>query len=134
MDLLADEEKFRKSLESVSVKQKGSRGKKFLVPYDIKDIVSSPPKAPSPDVIREDIKGLKEEFFRSNLGEYINIYRGCHAMVNFEYYFEKYIRPEVKKQCRKWCENFNYANEALKLVTNKTEKFIPVKDDDMIQL
>lgn len=94
----------------------------------------TPPKAPSPDVIREDIKRLKEEFFRDSLAEDINIYKESHAMVKFEYHFDKYIKPEIKKQCRKWCENFNYANHALRLVTNKTEKFIPVKDDGMIQL
>jgi hypothetical protein len=134
MEFLADEEKFRKALSTALTKSKDGKGKKFSLPYDLQDIVSSPPKAPSPDVIREDIKRLKEEFFRDNLAGYINIYKGSHAMVKFEYHFDKYIKPEIKKQCRKLCENFNYANHALRLVTNKTEKFIPVKDDDMIQL
>jgi hypothetical protein len=50
------------------------------------------------------------------------------------YWFEKYLEPELRKRCRKWCENFNYANHALQEVTKKKEKFIPVKEDDMIQL
>jgi hypothetical protein len=54
--------------------------------------------------------------------------------MKFIYYFEKYLAPETKKRCKRWCENFNYANHALELVTNKKEVFVPIKDEDMIQL
>lgn len=55
-------------------------------------------------------------------------------MVKFSYSLKKYIKPELQQRCRKWCENFNYANHALELLTQKRTKFIPVKDDDMIEL
>jgi hypothetical protein len=134
LELRADEDKFRKYLGSILLNSKGNARKRFTVPYDIKDIVSSPTKAPSAEIIKEDLKRLKEEFFRDNLSDYIDIHKGTHAMVKYEYYFQKYIKPDIKKQCNKWCENFNYANYALELVTKKFDKFIPVKDDDMIQL
>lgn len=128
-ELVADEEKFQKYLASVK-----TSSKKFTVPDGLSDIVTLPPKAPSAEIIKEHLNKLKEEFFKNKMSEYVDIHKGTHAMMKFEYQFDRYIKPEVKKLCRKWCDNFNYANNALKLLTNKTEKFIPVKDDDMIEL
>jgi hypothetical protein len=135
MEYRADEEKFRKSLQTVPVGKLGKRRKRnFNVSFDIQDIVESSPKAPPAEVIKADLERLKQEFFEYKLSDYVDIYSGNHAMMKHVYYFEKYIKPETKKRCRKWCESFNYANHAFKLVTNKTEKFIPVKEDDMITL
>lgn len=50
------------------------------------------------------------------------------------YWFEKYLEPGLKKRCKKWCEDFNYANHAIEEVTKKKETFIPVQEEDMIQL
>ena len=55
-------------------------------------------------------------------------------MTKFIYHFEKYLEPVLKRRCKKWCDDFNYANHSLEEVTKKKEKFIPVKDEDMIQL
>jgi hypothetical protein len=55
-------------------------------------------------------------------------------MVKFVYHFDKYLSPELKKRSRRWCENFNYANDALKLLTKKKDVFVPVKEEEMIQL
>jgi hypothetical protein len=134
MELREDEEKFKKSLDAASSNTQAKRGKKFDLPFDVRDIVTSSPKAPSADVVRAEIANLKEEFFEFNMADYVDIHKGNHAMLKSEYYFEKYIKPDIKKRCKRWCENFNYANNALKLITNKIEKFNPVKDDDMIQL
>jgi 2-keto-4-pentenoate hydratase/2-oxohepta-3-ene-1,7-dioic acid hydratase in catechol pathway len=89
---------------------------------------------PEASVIREDIKRLKEEFFQYKLSDYIDIYKDNYAMTKFIYHFEKYLEPGLKRRCKKWCDDFNYANHALEEVTKKKEKFIPVKDEDMIQL
>lgn len=135
MEYIEDQAKFKKYLESAGENNKGKRKKKtFQLPYDLKDIFTSPAKAPSPDLIREDLKRLKEEFFQYNLSDYIDVYKGNHAMMKFIYHYEKYLDPELKKRCKRWCENFNYANHALELVTKKKEVFVPVKEDDMIQL
>lgn len=135
MEYMEDQAKFKKYLESTNENGKGKRKiKAFQLPYDLKDITSSPAKAPSADIIKEDLVRLKEEFFQFNLSEYVDIYRGNHAMMKFIYHFEKYLEPELKKKCKRWCENFNYANQALELVTKKKEVFVPVKEEDMIQL
>lgn len=55
-------------------------------------------------------------------------------MMKFIYHFEKYLEPELKKRCKKWCDNFNYANNALEAVTKKNETFKPVKEENMIEL
>lgn len=132
-ELLEDKAKFEKNLSDAELNTK-SKKKKFQLPSNAKDVTTSKPPAPTPDVIREELKALKEEFFQYNLTEYIDIYGNNHAMVKFEYHYQKYIKPELRRRSQKWCENFNYANTALAMVTKKSEKFIPIKDDDMIQL
>lgn len=128
-----DLERFRKYLDAAKENKLKAKKKAFVM-GDIFNIASSPPKPPSVDVIRDDIAKLKEEFFESKLGDYIDIYDSNHAMLKSIYWIEKYLEPELKKRCKRWCENFNYANHALTLVTNKKEKFVPVKEDDMIEL
>lgn len=128
-----DKAKFEKYLNDAASNRKGKK-KKYHLPSDLKNINTSTPPPPSADVIREDIKALKEEFFQFKLADYIDIYKNNYAMFKFQYQFDKYIKPELKRRIHKWCENFNYANNALELITKKREKFIPVKDDDMIRL
>lgn len=135
IELKEDEEKFRKYVASAAENKKGKfNNKPYVMPDGLKDITTSAPPAPDPEMIREDIKNLKEEFFQYKLAEYIDIYNDNHAMTKFLYHFDRYLNSEIKKRAKKWCENFNYANEALQLLTKKKEKFIPVKDEDMYQL
>ncbi|MDP1812821.1 MAG: hypothetical protein Q8K92_00065 [Leadbetterella sp.] len=132
-ELFEDKAKFQKCVNDTASNTKGNK-KKFKLPSGLKNINTSPPPPPSAEVIREDLKALKEEFFQFKLADYIDIYKNNYAMFKFQYQFDKYIKPELKRRSHKWCENFNYANHALELITKKREKFIPVKDDDMIQL
>ncbi len=135
MEYLADQVKFRKHLEKAGENNKGKRkDKSFKLSEDVNDVCSSPAKMPSPDIIREDIKMLKDEFLESKFSDYIDIYKGNYAMMKFIYHFDKYLEPGLKKRCKQWCENFNYANHALEEPTKKKEIFIPVKEEDMIQL
>jgi hypothetical protein len=135
MEYIEDRFKFKKSVSEalLNTKTKGTK-KHFKIPTHIKNITSQPAPLPSSELIKADLKSLKDEFFQFKLSEYIDIYNGTHAMVKFVYHFEKYISPEIKRRANKWCTNFNYANTALELVTKKKEVFVPVKDDDMIQL
>lgn len=128
-----DHAKFKKYLESASQNNKGKK-KVYQIPEGLKDFDTSPIKMPSPDIIREDIKSLKDEFFKYNLSDYIDIYRDNYAIMKHIYWFEKYLEPGLKKRCKKWCEDFNYANHALEEVTKKKETFVPVQEEDMIQL
>lgn len=135
MEYWADKEKFKKYIETADQKKGGKKKKKpFGINSDIRDVTTSPAKPPALEVINKDIARLKDEFFANKLSEYIDIYGGNHAMLKTIYLYEKYLEPGLKRRCRKWCDDFNYANHALQLVTNKKEVFIPVKEEDMIQL
>lgn len=135
MEYRADQEKFKKYLETADQNKGGRKKKKpFEINSDIRDVTTSPAKPPAPELIREDIARLKDEFFASKLSEYIDIYGGNHAMLKTNYFYEKYLEPGLKRKCKKWCDDFNYANHALLLFTNKKEIFVPVKEEDMIQL
>jgi len=46
----------------------------------------------------------------------------------------KYLEPGLKRRCVKWCDDFNYANRALELITGKKEKFKAPPDPAQIQL
>jgi hypothetical protein len=135
MEYRADQAKFKKYIETINQTNKGKKKRKsFDLPYDLKDITTSGVKAPSVDIINQDLARLKEEFFQYSLADYVDIYNGNHAMMKYIYHFEKYLEQELKKKCRRWCDNFNYANHALEMITKKKEVFIPVKEEDMIQL
>ena len=135
MEFIEDRTKFKKYLSEAAQNNKGKlKNKSYKLPAEVNNITTSPPPMPEASVIREDIKRLKEEFFEYKLSEYIDIYKDNYAMTKFVYHFEKYLEPGMKRRCKKWCDDFNYANHALEEVTKKKEKFIPVKDEDMIQL
>jgi hypothetical protein len=135
MELKADQAKFIKYVANANANSNGKKkNKNYLLSDDLRDITTSPAKKPSPEIILEDLKKLREEFLQYNLSDYVDVYRNTHAMMKFIYHFEKYINPDIKKRCRKWCDNFNYANDALQKVTNEKVNFIPIKEDDMIQL
>ena len=135
MEFIEDRTKFKKYVSEAAQNNKGKlKNKSYKLPADVNNITTSPPPMPEVNVIREDIKRLKEEFFQYKLSDYIDIYKDNYAMTKFIYHFEKYLEPGLKRRCKKWCDDFNYANHALEEVTKKKEKFIPVKDEDMIQL
>lgn len=126
---------FKKKVAEAALNKKASGHRKdYLLPKDVQDIQTSSTPKPPVAMIREDLKMLKEEFFEYNLDQYIDIYHNNYAMVKFDYQFNKYRPAELKQRCKKWCESFNYANHALEEITRKRDDFIPVKDDDMIQL
>ncbi len=135
MEFIEDQTKFKKYLSEAAQNNKGKlKNKSYKLPAEANNITTSPPPMPGASVIREDIKRLKEDFFQYKLSDYIDIYKDNYAMTKFIYHFEKYLEPGLKRRCKKWCDDFNYANHALEEVTKKKEKFIPVKDEDMIQL
>lgn len=135
MEFIEDRTKFKKYVSEAAQNNKGKlKNKSYKLPADVNNITTSPPPMPGASVIREDIKRLKEEFFQYKLSDYIDIYKDNYAMTKFIYHFEKYLEPGLKRRCKKWCDDFNYANHALEEVTKKKEKFVPVKDEDMIQL
>jgi hypothetical protein len=116
MELLEDQEKFNSYVEDTKDIKGLKKRKRFYIPDGLKNIETVPYGPPSKDIINQHIATLKEEFQMENLAEYIDIYHDSHAMFKYLYYFDHYLKPELKKRCRKWCDEFNYANNALERV------------------
>ena len=135
IELVEDRANFQKSLLALSQNKKQKPTKKpYQLPNGLNDINTSDIPFPSIEIVKQDIATLKQEFFQNKYSEYIDIYENNHAMMKYIYHFEKYMEPGLKKRCRKWCDNFNYANAALARMKVKKEIFIPVQESDMIQL
>jgi hypothetical protein len=109
------------------------KGKSYSFPKGMKNITTSEIPKPDPEVVRQDLAQLKQAFKEGKFEAYIDIYNGTHAMLKHIYMFQKYLEPGLKRRCQKWCEDFNYANHALELITGKKEKFV-VTDPAAIQL
>ncbi|TSA28081.1 MAG: hypothetical protein D4R67_04760 [Bacteroidetes bacterium] len=57
------------------------------------------------------------EFKKFDLSEYIDLYKQkTYALFKYDYSFDRYVKPEVKKFCKDWCFKFNFANNALKKI------------------
>ena len=54
-------------------------------------------------------------------------------MLRHLYPYTRYLEPTLLRQCRKWVEDFNLANDAIKKITGKKEKF-KVDNPNEIQL
>jgi hypothetical protein len=118
-ELLEDQTRFEKKIAAL---KKRKVQKPFQVPLDIRNITDTEIEKPNPEIIQSDLTRLKREFDIGNLGGYIDIYKGTHAMLRNFQDFEKYVEPGLKRRCRKWCDEFNYASRALELTTGKKEK------------
>lgn len=119
-----DKANFEKKVAAILDPSKSrTKGKRFKIPTGLKNITTSEIPKPDPTIVRQDLANLKAEFKKAKYHEYIDIYRSTHAMLKTMYYFEKYLEPGLKARCRKWCESFNYANNALQLITGRPEKF-----------
>jgi hypothetical protein len=114
-------------------KKAAPKGKPYVFPKGVKNITTTEIPKPDPELVRQDLAGLKLAFKEGKFEAYVDIYKGTHAMVKHIYFFQKYLEPGLKRRCQKWCEDFNYANHALELITGKKEKFV-VTDPTAIQL
>jgi hypothetical protein len=131
-EFLEDKAAFDKRAAKTQVTT-AAKSKAYHFPKGVKNITTTEIPRPDPEVVRQDIAQLKQAFKEAKLGAYIDIYKGTHAMLKHLYYFQKYLEPGLKRRCQKWCEDFNYANHALELITGKKEKFV-VTDPSAIEL
>jgi hypothetical protein len=133
-EFLDDKAEFDKKVAAVAgSSNKTKKSKEFELPFGIKNITTSEMPKPDPERVRQDISTLNAEFKVGNYNNYIDVYKGTYAMLKAMYHFQKYLDPGLKRRCQKWCENFNYANNALELITGKKYKF-PVDDQAIIEL
>ena len=134
-EMLADKRSFERTVEkkASSHKQKKS-AKPFLFPKGTKNITTSPVPKPGPEIVKADLARLKEEFRQNNYAAYVDVYKGIHAMMKHDYMFYRYREKGLPRAARKWCDDFNYANRALKSITGKNEKFDAPPDKNAIEL
>lgn len=112
MELEEDKEKFHKYLSDL--KQGKKRRPRFKIPEDLQDIETEPYNHPPKERVLKHVDALMDEFRNYKLAEFIDIYHEDYAMVKHIYYFDRYLEPAKRKQCDKWCFEFNYAQNALK--------------------
>ena len=116
MELEEDKEKFHKYIESLKDPKENKKRQRFKIPDELKDIVTYPYNHPPREVVEKHIESLKQEFEKHKMAEYVDIYHGNYAMFKQIYYWDRYVNPEIKKRCQSWCSQFNYVNEALKMI------------------
>lgn len=135
MTLCYEKEEFQKKIEATRLKEAEKAKKKpFTLPKTAKNITTSDPPKPSVEVVRADLKQLKDEFFEGKYGEYIDIYHGNYAMFKDAYRYNRWIDKAVLSKLKKWRDSFNHVNSVLQELTKKKEIFVPVPEKEMIRL
>ena len=123
-DLLNDQEKFQKYIDSISNPEGSKKRKRYNIPEGLEDIFSEPYSPPNEELVRNEIKSLWKEYEEFNLSEYVHLYyKKTYASFKYIYHWDRYIDPQIKKLSKAWCEKFNYANTALnKILEHKKGK------------
>jgi len=111
IELIEEQEKFSKRIEEI--KKHGTKRKKFKIPEELRDIELTTCRPPDIEIVKNHIEKLKKEFEEQNLSEFIDMY-DTSAYLKVRYHFERYIDQDKLKICKKWCNDFNYANGALR--------------------
>lgn len=111
MKLEEDQEKFHKYLDELKHGKK--RRPKYKIPEQLGNIESQPYNHPPKEKVLKHIDDLMQEYEKDKLVEFIDIFRESYAMMKFNYLFDRYLDPAKKKQCKRWCFEFNYAQDAL---------------------
>ena len=122
-ELLNDKERFQKYIRSILLPKGRKTRNHFKIPEGLRDIFSKPYSAPTEELVRKEIEVLMEEYKKFDLSEYIDLYYGkTYAMFKYDYSFDRYLKPELKKFCKDWSFKFNYANTALKRILELKEE------------
>jgi hypothetical protein len=132
-EFLRDKAQFDKRM-AVLEEAKTKKIPPWKIQKGLKNIVTTEIPKPDPEKVRGHLAELKQEFKTNKYALYIDIYKGTHAQMKNMYHYEKYLEPGIKRGCRKWCDDFNYANHALELITGKKEKFKVENNAEGIQL
>ena len=117
IEYIDDKNKFEKYIASVKISKGEKRGLHFYIPKGLENIFTSPPPAPSIDLVKDHLTRLRNEYAENKYSNYIDVYENNYAMIKFEYLWNQYMNSEIKKNIKKWCQEFNYANEAFKSLT-----------------
>lgn len=125
-ELLRDKQKFEKYVESILVGKGSKKRRRFKIPEGLEDIFSKPYSPPLEGLVRDEIESLMEEYEKFDLSEYVDLFeRKTYALFKYNYSFDRYIKPELKKFCKGWSLKFNYANTALKRIIELKNEVAP---------
>ncbi len=111
IQLIEEQDKFNKKIEEI--KKIGVKGKRYKIPEELRDIELTTCAPPDIEIVKNHIAELKKKFEEKNLSEFIDQY-DTSAYLKVRYHFTRYVDQEKLKTCRKWCDDFNYANGALR--------------------
>jgi len=115
IELTEDQAKFEKLVYNINLTKGSKKKMHFNIPDDLRDITSKPYSPPSEEIVRKEIESLMQDFTKFDLSEYIDLYyKKTYGSFKYDYTFDRYLKPELKKYCKDWCFKFNYANNALK--------------------
>jgi len=115
VELVEEQEKFEKKIKEI--KKIGIKGKRYKIPEELRDIELTTCAPPDIEIVKNHIEKLKKEFEEKKLSEFIDMY-DTSAYLKVRYHFERYIDQDRLKICKKWCNDFNYANGALREIIN----------------
>jgi hypothetical protein len=114
IEYIDDKAKFEKYIASVKISKGKKRGLHFSIPDGLENIFTSQPPAPAIELVKDHLSRLKNEYAENKYLDYIDVYENNYAMIKFEYLWNQYMNSELKRNIKKWCQEFNYANEAIK--------------------
>jgi hypothetical protein len=132
-EFLRDKSAFDKRM-SVIEEARNKKIPPWKIQKGLKNVQTTESPKPDPEKVRQHLAELKKDFKTNKYELYIDIYKGTHAKMKSIYYYEKYLEPGLKRNTRKWIDDFNYANHALELITGKKEKFKVENNAEGIQL
>jgi hypothetical protein len=122
-ELVKDQEKFQKYIKGILLPKGKKTRTHFKIPENLRDIFSTPYSAPTEELVRNEINTLMEEYKKFALSEYIDLFESkTYALFKYDYSFDRYLKPELKKFCKDWSFKFNYANTALKRILELKEE------------
>ena len=114
-----DKEKFQKYVNGILLPKGKKPRNNFKIPEGLRDIFTKPYSAPTEELVKKEIETLMEEYKNFDLSEYIDLFEGkTYALFKYDYSFDRYLKPELKKFCKDWSFKFNYANTALKRIVD----------------
>lgn len=135
MDYTYSQKEFEKKIVALGDKKKVKPGKAYRLLDDVRNFQSEPVPTPDINLIKADLERLQKEFLDGKLGQYVDVFKNSYAMMKSMYWYNKYLDDKIRKTCRKWIDDFNYASNAWQKATNKkSDKFNIVHEDDMLEL
>jgi hypothetical protein len=121
------EAQLHKGIQTAALRKKAKGKKKSYKLEDcLNNIKISDYNFPERVVIQQEIKKLMQQFETNKLGLYINVFDDF-AMSKHGSRMKDYVPEKARKMSRTWCNSFNAAHYALKLIAEHEQQSRPEK-------